>query len=245
VSKGVSSAAGDDPGIKSVILTLAANSAFRHLLLGYSVWYFFGNGLLQWVPAFFMRAHGLASGELGSWLALVNGAAMLLGVYWGGEWSSRRAANNERLQLIFVASMALFYIAFYAAALLVSNYYVAFALIAIGSIGGNMSQGPLLATMQTLVPSRMRATALAFVYFIANLIGMGFGPLAVGALSDALYPTLGTESLRYALLACCSGYIWMAWHIWRASRTVARDVATTERQHEESTHGQLASVRAG
>ena len=33
------------------------------------------------------------------------------------------------------------------------------------------------------------------------------------------------ESLRYALLAFCPGYLWAAWHLWRASRTVSQDLA--------------------
>jgi MFS transporter, Spinster family, sphingosine-1-phosphate transporter len=53
---------------------------------------------------------------------------------------------------------------------------------------------------------------------------MGLGPLAAGAISDALRPVAGEESLRYALLALSPGYFWGAWHLWRASRTVAADL---------------------
>jgi MFS family permease len=88
-----------------------------------------------------------------------------------------------------------------------------------------MAQGPILAVIQTLVAPRMRATALALVFLFANLIGAGLGPLAAGALSDALRPRLGEESLRYALVLLSSGFLWAAWHLWRASRTVVRDLA--------------------
>ena len=53
---------------------------------------------------------------------------------------------------------------------------------------------------------------------------MGLGPLAVGVLSDALRPLFAEESLRYALLVMCPGYLWGAWYLWRASKTVARDL---------------------
>jgi hypothetical protein len=56
------------------------------------------------------------------------------------------------------------------------------------------------------------------------LIGMGLGPLAAGAMSDALRPLVGEESLRYALLALCPGYLWAGWHLWQASTTVNRDL---------------------
>ena len=85
--------------------------------------------------------------------------------------------------------------------------------------------GPLFATIQTIVPERMRAVSIAIVYLFANLIGMGLGPLAVGGLSDALRPAFGDESLRYALLILCPGYVWAGFHAWRGSNTVATDIA--------------------
>ena len=36
---------------------------------------------------------------------------------------------------------------------------------------------------------------------LINLIGLGLGPLAVGALNDRLAPSLGDEAVRYSLLA--------------------------------------------
>jgi hypothetical protein len=35
---------------------------------------------------------------------------------------------------------------------------------------------------------------------LINLIGLGLGPLAVGALNDFLAPSLGDEAVRYSLL---------------------------------------------
>jgi hypothetical protein len=53
---------------------------------------------------------------------------------------------------------------------------------------------------------------------------MGLGPLVAGALSDAFRQWAGEDSLRYALLTLCPGYLWSGWHLWRASTTVERDL---------------------
>jgi hypothetical protein len=53
---------------------------------------------------------------------------------------------------------------------------------------------------------------------------MGLGPLAVGAMSDALHPAFGAESLRYALIAMSPVPILGGWELWRASRSVCRDL---------------------
>jgi MFS family permease len=107
---------------------------------------------------------------------------------------------------------------------LASNHYVAFGLIGLSALGGATVAGPLFATIQSVVPQRMRAMAIALIYLFGNLIGMGLGPLAVGALSDVLTSWTGEESLRYALLIMCPGYLWGGWYLWRASRTVKRDI---------------------
>ncbi|GFE79665.1 MFS transporter [Steroidobacter agaridevorans] len=213
------------PSLRTAFVTLFGNSTFRQLCLFICVWYFCSYALFHWQAIFFIRIHGLDSGAAGAWLALVFGAGALLGTWLGGEWGARYAANNEQLQLIGVVVMFSAYTVFVGAAYLVASHYVAFALLAIGTIVGNMCQGPILATIQTLVPSHMRAMSLALLYFIGNLVGMGLGPLAAGALSDALRPWAGEESLRYALIIFCPGHLWAAWHLWRASQTIVLDVA--------------------
>jgi MFS family permease len=225
-------AAGPQPSTREVVMALWSNVTFRHLLLYFSIWYFFGYGLLQWQPTFFIRSHHLQTGELGTWLAVVYGAGGLLGTYLGGEWAARYARNNERLQLRTIAVMFAIFGVFNAASYVAPDHVTAFALLSIGAIGGAVTNGPLFATIQTLVPAHMRAMSLAIIYLFANLIGMGLGPLAAGAASDLLYPILREESLRYALLAFCPGYVWAAWHVWRASRTVSRDIAAAHEYHE-------------
>ena len=50
--------------------------------------------------------------------------------------------------------------------------------MALAGVAGAAAIGPLFATIQTLVPQRMRATSIAIIYLFANLIGLGLGPLA-------------------------------------------------------------------
>ena len=72
----------------------------------------------------------------------------------------------------------------------------------------------------------MRAVASAILFFVLNLIGLGLGPLAVGYLSDELAPSLGDESLRYAMLYVLPvAMTWSVIHFWLASRTLREDLA--------------------
>src|SRR5262249_29644801 len=118
------------PGLREVFIRLWSNTAFRHLLICYSIIYFFGYGQLQWQPTFFMRSYGLTSWEVGAWFAIVCGVIGGVGIWIGGEWACRWAANNERLQLIVMAASFVFYAFLSVILLLVSNHYLAFGLLA-------------------------------------------------------------------------------------------------------------------
>ena len=212
------------PGLREVARTLWKNVTFRRLVLCLSVMFFFLYGILQWQPTFLIRSFKLHTGEVGTWLAAIYGIGGLLGSYLGGDLASRYAANDERAQLRLIALSVCLAGVLSASAYLAPNEYEALILMGLATLGVSMANGPLFATIQTLVPESMRAVAFARVYLFANLIGMGFGPLTVGALSDLLHPLVGQESLRYALLAMAPGYLCVAWQALRASTTVADDV---------------------
>jgi MFS transporter, Spinster family, sphingosine-1-phosphate transporter len=231
------------PRIKEVCRVLWRNHTFRHLLFCFAVWQFFGYGILQWQPAYFIRSHGLQTGQLGALFATFYGLGGLLGTFLGGELAARWAANNERLQLRAMAIANLSFGAISAAIYLAPTIHLAFTFLAIAAVGGAVVHGPLFATVQTLVPPQMRAMSIAIMFLFANLIGMGLGPLAAGMLSDFFRAWAGEESLRYSLLALCPGYALVAWHLWHASSTVARDLKAVQAADarvaglQESSHG--------
>jgi hypothetical protein len=58
---------------------------------------------------------------------------------------------------------------------------------------------PVMSATQSLAKVHMRAVAAALVTLTFNFIGTGFGPFAVGLVSDLLAPSLGAGSLRAGL----------------------------------------------
>jgi len=79
------------------------------------------------------------------------------------------------------------------------------------------------------VPLRMRAVASALILFIINIIGLGFGPLLAGALSDYLAAGYGNESMRYSLLII--GAVigpWTAFHYFMAGKHIEHDLARVD-----------------
>ena len=86
--------------------------------------------------------------------------------------------------------------------------------------------GPTFALIQGLAPIKLRSMWAAVTLLVINLVGLGIGPTAIGVLSDLYRPTLGEESLRYALLTGAAVTPWAIWHYWRAGWHLKRAAAT-------------------
>ena len=79
-----------------------------------------------------------------------------------------------------------------------------------------------------------RATASALALLIVNLIGLGTGPIVVGALSDYFATSHGTaEGLRWALVTTLPLCLVSAALFWNAGKTVSSlNAKIGESRHE-------------
>ncbi len=69
----------------------------------------------------------------------------------------------------------------------------------------------------------MRAMTPAVLLFIINIIGLGMGPPAVGALSDFFREAYGDQALRYAIMAIAGMIVPAAVLFLLASKSIAKD----------------------
>jgi len=203
---------------------LWGQKAFRNLSAALIVLYIMGTGFYPWYSAFMIRSHGIGTAELGTWLGLIFGIAGISGIALGGYLSSRWYPINAQAQLRLCAfSVSLLVPCFVAFLTLPGRYEALIALVPL-IVLFTFCLGPTYALMQRLVDDDMRATAMAVVMLLANLLGFGLGPLLVGGISDLLAPRLGTESLRYAMLCMSFVALWSAYYFWRAGLTVNEEL---------------------
>ena len=84
--------------------------------------------------------------------------------------------------------------------------------------------GPLFGTAQNLCPPRLRSTMASILFVVNGLIGVGFGPVVVGVLSDTLSRRIGAGGLRAALMIVTALGFWAALHFCLATRTLRSDL---------------------
>ena len=210
---------------KEVLTVLWQRKTFRHLAFASGLNAFAGYGTANWLASFFIRSHEMTTGELGTWLAFSTGLFGAIGVLLGGILADKLGKKDKRWYL-WIPGIATFLVApFIFATLLIGSQYAALILAFIPGLLQNVYLGNSIATTHSLVGLRWRATASAILFLILNIIGLGLGPFAVGYLSDFLTPSLGSESLRYAMVALLpTVMVWSSIHFYIASRTLSKDL---------------------
>ena len=219
---------GEQPGIMETLRFLRRRPAFLHLSFGAALACFIGYGFIMWFPSFLIRSHHMKTSDVGLWLGLLIGVVGGLSMYVGGVLADRFSTRDTRWSAWIVTVANLIGLPFGVAAYLVDNPYWALVLFIPPVVAANFWQATTLAQAQSIVRLRMRAQTSAILLFIANIIGLGAGPWAIGAVSDLLAPRYGADSLRYSLLGFSVIGLGVAWHFYQAGKYLQADLARAD-----------------
>lgn len=221
------------PPLVDVFALLWHRLSCRHLVLALIFTHMVGYGVGAWQSAFMIRKHGIGTAELGIWIGLIGGVIGALSILLGRYVVSRWFDEHERGQM-WLASMALALGApiFLGFLLAPAKGLALMALVFQSVIFGAFLISPYV-LLQRLVPDGMRATVLMVVLFLVNLIGMGAGPLIVGALSDLFTQRTGDDGLRYAMMIMASGYLCASYFFYRVVRTIDVDLVEAAESQKE------------
>lgn len=208
-----------------VLRFLLGLPSYRHLLVAAGIHYLahFGAGL--WIPTFLSRVHTMSGTEIGASLALVISIPSLCGTFLGGWLSDRLGAKDVRWYFWLPALGTMASVPFWVLFLLAEDVTYAMLFAAPYYFFSALWSAPMQATAQSLAKPRMRGVSAAITSFVITLLGMGIGPLTVGAISDALEPTQGADSIRYALLILVGVNAWALVHNFLGARTLSEDLS--------------------
>ncbi len=214
------------PPVRAVFGYLWSLKSFRYMSLAGAMHAFVGYGVGYWLPAFFIRSHGLGTAEIGKWIFFLGFAGMA-GTFLGGYFGDRLARRDLRWYVWLPGVATLASLPFSLFVYLTDDYIVAFMVALMPTFLGSYYLGPTFALTQGLVGLRMRALASGILLFILNLIGLGLGPQLTGILSDLLnaYTDLGTDALRWALVCVLLVNIIATVFYWMAGRDLIADMA--------------------
>jgi MFS family permease len=216
---------GAPPKTMEVLRFMFGSRAFRHLSFASALYAFVGYSVVNLAPSFLARSHDMTVGQIGTWLSLIFGIGGGIGNYLGGVFADRWGRTDERGRAYVPALSMILGLPFALAVYVVPSATAAVLLLAIPAGAGLMYQGPAFAITQSLATPKMRASAAAILIFVISIIGLVFGPLTTGILSDLLEPRFGKHSLGWALFFVSLLLGWSGIHFWLAGRALLPDIA--------------------
>ena len=185
--------------VKSPPLMLTAISAGLSAFVGY--------GMLNWNPSFLIREKHMTLPQIAVWYALVSGLCMAAGTFASGAIVDRLGRKSPAAYALVPGFALLLSAPFLWGIAYAPTWPVALLFLAGPSFLNNTYLAPAIAVVQNGVPQNSRGTSGALLLFILNLIGLGGGPLFVGAMSDFFKPQFGEHALKYALLSLTPFFI--------------------------------------
>ena len=213
----------DREPVRRVFGILARKPSFWLLAFGASASSMLGYGLAFWLPSLMQRSFGLDLIETAQFYGGVLLLGGVAGVLLGGVLGDRFGARDRRMYARIPAIAFVIAVPLFAAGILSTSVMAAFVFFLVPQALAYVWLAPVITAIQHLVPAHMRATASATFLLINNLIGLGGGSFALGALSDGLAARYGGEALRYAMLSGLVLYLVAALLMWVASTPLRRD----------------------
>jgi predicted MFS family arabinose efflux permease len=214
--------------LTATLRSMAKDTVLRHVFIGATLASIVGYGSLTWLTSFLVRSHDMNIASAGAYLALVVGAGGAVGTWLGGAATDRLRRRDIRWALWLVAVVLLASKPFNFAFLLAGPTVLALALYVLPGVAGAVFIGPSLAMLHNRVASELRPIASAVFLLVVNFIGLGVGPLMIGAMSQYGFAGFGTDALRYSLVASQFVAIWAAFHYYIAGARLRQEVGQTE-----------------
>jgi MFS family permease len=236
------------PTFGETLKVLGNKPAFWHMAMAGAITSFVGYGVGGFNIPFLMRVHELPLLQASQMSGIVFGSFAALGTFLSGFLADRMSRRHPNA-LAWLPALGLFVATpLYLAAYFMPSLTFAAALIVVGVIGHYFYLGPMYTVTSSVVAPNMRATAVAILLFVVNMIGYALGPPFVGAVSDfAANSALAAQGLNIDIcrhpaesqaVACAAGqaqgiriamavgvcfFLWAAVHYLMVGRTLQRD----------------------
>jgi len=211
-------------GFGDVLKYLWSKKTFVYISIAGGLNTFATYGVGNFLPSFWQRVHGLSIVEAGIAMGLTAGFGGMIGTFGGGWLSDKLQVKDKRWYMWIVLFAGLFNIIPSVLVYFSDNTTLAISMSFFTSLLTAVYMGPSLAVSYSLINAKMRALTSSIFFFVLNFIGLGFGPLVIGILSDYFEPSYGNLSLRYAFTITFATGILSAVFYYLASRTYRKDL---------------------
>lgn len=193
------------PSIMSVAKRIFGKWGFFHMVAGITIASFASYGTGQYSAPYFIRMFGLDLATVGLIFGVIGGIAAGIGTLLGGFLTDFAAKKSGRWYALVPAFGLLIACPLYILVYTRDDWKLAAGLLLIPGIFHYTYLGPTFGVIQNAVSLRMRATATALLFFVLNLIALGFGPPFCGWCIDMLSQHLFAANNLGGFFEMCPG----------------------------------------
>lgn len=180
-----------------------------------------------WAPTYLMRSRELSSSAVGSITGTFAGLGGVLALLIVGVLADVLGRRDARWYLWLPLAGALVLLPA-EQLFLRTDGYVSYAFYFLTVVAGGTYVAPLFTLSQILLPPGIRAVGSAVMLLVINLVGMGGGIFAAGALSDVFQASGSSDSLAAALQVLQVGAFLGIFTLAGAAYFVRRDIAALQ-----------------
>jgi MFS family permease len=206
---------------------MAGQKCYMLLLAGFCLTTYTQFGFGTWTAVFLGRIQHLNTAQIGTYAGTLRGIAGLTGTLAGGylsDWAGRKSVR-WRIYVSAIASILT------APAVLIFLFAPTLPVCLIGFTAAMMLSpvhvGPLVGVSHSVVKVGMRAFATSVIYLISELVGLGLGPLFIGAFNDHYAHRLGVGVIRYSMATAAVTTLLGGLLFFVAAQFMERDMART------------------
>ena len=164
-------------------------------------------GVLNFTTLFLMREKGMTLQQVALYYALLIGVGTCVGMYVSGRLIDALAPRSKTAFAWIPAIGLALALPFFLGFVWAPSWPMALAFLAAPTALNYFYLSPAVTLVQEEVRPDQRVLCGALLLLVMNLIGLGFGPTFVGAVSDYFRPTHPENSLQLAFYALAPFYV--------------------------------------
>lgn len=210
-------------GFWSTVKMFFSNPVLLRIALACGATQFVTYAIINFTTLLLMREKGMTLGDVAVYYALVIGIGTMAGMYVSGRLIDHFSKRSKMAFAIIPAIGLILAIPLFIGFVWAPSWPLALAFLALPTGLNYFYLSPAVTLVQEEVRPDQRVLAGALLLLVMNLIGLGFGPTYLGAMSDFLRPEHPDNSLQLAFYTLVPFYILAVLMFFWLARAIKRE----------------------
>lgn len=193
------------PGAAEAAYFWRNRSVLLPLYFGFATCFTVAYGGSAWAPTMLLRGYGADAAFLGKWLGPLSILFSAIGPLIGGTMLDRSMRSGRAMARFAILAVAPLFALPSVLAVLAGELHLATVLVASSNAVFSVIGTVMFATLQSVVPPRMRGCAISLTLVLNTIIGASLGPLMVASVTERVLHD--PAQVGWSIAVVCSPFL--------------------------------------